>query len=529
MGVASAGRPRQTIWQPANQDYQAGRDRVMPNACNVPSRTIFTGDNLDILRGINSDCVDLIYLDPPFNSNRQYAAPLNSEARGAEFNDVWKLDDMKQEWVDEIEYRRPALFHLINGARLSHSDSMAGYLTFMSIRLLEMQRVLKDTGSIYLHCDDSSGHYLKGLMDALFGPDHFVNHIVWRRATAHNDARRFGRILDYLLFYANGPNYRWNIITNPKTAEELREAYPSTDDRGRYRSSDLSGATVSTSESGIPWRDYDVTARGRHWAVPKTGPYAEYIERNFIPGYRRIESVHARLDALDAAGLIHHPERGVWPGLKRYAEADAGNPQQDLFTEPRGFTNYSTRLPEYTGWRTQKPVALIEKLIRASSNAGDLVMDPFCGCATACIAAEKLGRQWIGIDKLPQAAEVLRGRARRELQIPLPDEGINDWADWTPMALVAAPPRTDLELAFPADPSSQKQWLYANQGQRCAGCRYELPLHVLTIDHITPRSRGGLDAEGNLQLMCHTCNAIKGNRTMEYLRQQLHLRGILEM
>ena len=125
----------------------------MPNVSNVPSRTIFIGDNLDILRGINSECVDLIYLDPPFKSDQTYAAPLDSEARGAEFDDVWTLDDMKQEWIDEIEYRRPALFFLINGAKLASGESMAGYLTFMSVRMLEIHRVLKPTGSIYLHCD----------------------------------------------------------------------------------------------------------------------------------------------------------------------------------------------------------------------------------------------------------------------------------------------------------------------------------------------------------------------------------------
>ena len=133
----------------------SGLSGQMANACNVPSRTIFTGDNLDILRGINSECIDLLYLDPPFKSDKTYAAPLDSEAKGAEFDDVWTLDDMKEEWIDEIEFRRPALFHLINGAKLSHSESMAGYLTFMSIRLLEMHRVLRQTGSIYLHCDPS--------------------------------------------------------------------------------------------------------------------------------------------------------------------------------------------------------------------------------------------------------------------------------------------------------------------------------------------------------------------------------------
>ena len=233
------------------------------------------------------------------------------------------------------------------------------------------------------------------------------------------------------------------------------------------------------------------------------------------------------LDALDEAGLIYHPVRGKWPGLKRYADSDAGNPPQNLFVEPLGFTNYSTKGGEYTGWRTQKPLALLERIIKASSNEGDLVLDPFCGCATACIAAEKLGRHWIGIDIAPQAAEVLKDRARRELQIPMQDEDGKDWEDWSPLILTAPQTRTDLKLDFPADPRSEKEWLYANQKKRCVGCEYELPLHVLTIDHITPRSKGGLDAVGNLQLMCHTCNAIKGDRSMEYLRQQLQVRGIL--
>lgn len=504
----------------------------MPSACNVPSRTIFTSDNLDILRGINSECIDLIYLDPPFNSNQTYAAPLDSEARGAEFDDVWTLGDMKAEWIDEIEFRRPSLFHLINGAKLAHGESMAGYLTFMSIRLLELHRVLKPTGSIYLHCDDTAVHYLKGVMDALFGPENYINNIVWKRATSHNDPNRFGRILDHLLFYSGGGNRQWNAdaVTTPKDTDELVRAYPSQDNRGRYRSDNLTGPRHNAqrgSPSTTPWRNYDIYAMNRVWSVPKTGKYAEYIERKFIPGYRQISGIHDRLEALDQAGLIHHPQKGRWPGLKRYADADTGNPAQNLFLHPTGFTNFSTKSTEYTGWKTQKPVALLEQIIKASSNPGDLVLDPFCGCATACIAAEKLGRQWIGIDKLPQAAEVLSERARRELQIPLDMEDGQEWEEWKPLALAEPPRRSDLTLSVPASPQSDKELLYVSQNRRCVGCDYELPLHVLTIDHIQPRSLGGLDALGNLQLMCHSCNAIKGNRSMEYLREQLYRRGIL--
>ena len=504
----------------------------MPSACNVPSRTIFTGDNLDILRGINSECVDLIYLDPPFNSNQSYAAPLDSEARGAEFDDVWTLGDMKEEWIDEIEFRRPSLFHLINGAKLAHGESMAGYLTFMSVRLLEMHRILKPDGSIYLHCDDTAVHYLKGVMDALFGAGNYVNNIVWKRATSHNDPRRFGRILDHLLFYARGANRRWNAdaVTTPKNAAELLRAYPSQDARGYYRADNLTGPRHSAkrgSPSTMPWQGYDIYAMNRVWSVPKTGKYAEYIARNFIPGYQDIAGIHDRLDALDNAGLIHHPQKGRWPGLKRYADADTGNPAQNLFLYPAGFTNFSTKGGEYTGWKTQKPVALLQQIIKASSNPGDLVLDPFCGCATACIAAEQLGRNWIGIDILPEAAAVLTDRARRELQIPMNGDDEHPWADWQPLVLNAPPRRTDLTLLSPANPQSDKELLYASQNRKCIGCEYELPLHVLTIDHITPRSRGGPDAIGNLQLMCHTCNAIKGNRSMEYLQEQLHRRGIL--
>ena len=506
----------------------------MVNVSNVPTGTIFTGDNLDILRGINSECVDLIYLDPPFNSDETYAAPLDSEARGAEFDDVWTPDDMKQEWIDEIEIRRPALFHLINGAKLAHGESMAGYLTFMSVRLLDLHRVLKPNGSIYLHCDSTAVHYLKSVMDALFGANNYLNNIAWKRATSHNDPRRYGRILDYLLYYAKGskPVFNGQEVASPRDDESLRKAYPSSDERGRFRSADLTGPRHNAkrgSPSTLPWRHYDVYAWNRVWSVPKTGAYADYIDRNFISGYRGIEGIHARLDALDAAGLIHHPREGRWPGLKRYADADTGTPPQDLFLEPLGFTNFSTRNPEYTGWRTQKPLALLERIIKVSSNPGDLLLDPFCGCATACIAAEKLGRDWIGIDILPQAADVLRDRARRELQIPMSGDDQTEWRAWSPLILKEPPRRNDLTLLSPVNPQSDKDFLYRSQQRKCVGCEFELPLHVLTIDQITPRSRGGQDSIGNLQLLCHSCNAIKGNRDMGYLKTQLQARGILRI
>ncbi len=494
-------------------------------ACNVPSRTIFTGDNLDILRGINSECVDLIYLDPPFNSNQSYAAPLDSEARGAEFDDVWTLDDMKQEWIEEVEYRRPALFYLINGAKLAHGESMAGYLTFMSVRLVEMHRILKNSGSIYLHCDPHASHYLKAIMDALFGEQAYRCQITWQRTSAHNDSRSFGNVCDNILFYSLRARINPGNIRVPLDSDYVARFYRHEDERGAYQIGDLTAAELRTGQSSHVWRGYDPNRTGRHWAIPYISNYARWIEENFIPGYRLIESPIERLDALDKAGLIHYPEKEGMPRLKRYLASNPGQVPSNLWTDIRPISAQSR---ERTGWKTQKPLALVERIISASSVENELVLDPFCGCATACIAAEKLGREWIGIDILPQAVETLRNRAKRELQIPLDDGNGRAWQDWSQaMRSETSPPaRTDLNLLSPVSPQSERQFLYSNQQRRCAGCQYELPLHVLTVDHITPRSRGGLDSVGNLQLMCHTCNAIKGDRDMPYLRQRLGEMGI---
>ena len=499
----------------------------MPNdICNVPNRTIFTGDNLDILRGINSECVDLIYLDPPFNSNRTYAAPLDSEARGAEFDDVWRLSDMKEEWIDEIEIRRPSLYHLINGAKLAHSESMAGYLTFMSVRLLELHRILKPTGSIYLHCDQTASHYLKGIMDALFGSENYRTQIIWRRTSAHNDARTFGNICDTVLFYSRQLRINADDVRVPLDAGYVERFYRFADERGQYQLGDLTAPRLGAGETGQQWRGYDPNENGRQWNAPLRGPYAAWIDETVIPGYRGIVSPLARLDALEAAGLIYYPDDGGMPRLKRYLAGSLGQLPSNLWTDIRPVSAWGR---EYTGWRTQKPMALLERIISASSRPGDLVLDPFCGCATACIAAERLERQWIGIDILPQAAEVLSNRARRELQIPMNGADERGWEDWTPSIQSEPPRRSDLARLGQVNPQSDKELLYASQNRRCAGCGYELPLHVLTVDHITPRAQGGPDSIVNLQLMCHTCNAIKGDRSMEYLREQLHRRGILEL
>ena len=170
---------------------------AIPNWAN---RTLWTGDNLDIMRGMNSESVDLIYLDPPFNSNRDYAAPIGSEAAGAAFKDTWTLNDVDEAWHGEIADRDPTLYAIIDAAAHAHGKGMKSYLIMMAVRLMEMRRILKDTGSIYLHCDSTASHYLKTLMDAVFGAGRFRNEVVWQRNSSHNDATAFGRVGDRLLF-----------------------------------------------------------------------------------------------------------------------------------------------------------------------------------------------------------------------------------------------------------------------------------------------------------------------------------------
>ena len=380
-------------------------------------QTLYFGDCLDWMREWPDESADLIYLDPPFNSNANYNI-LYGRSNGAPaqvraFTDTWRWDEAAAGRLERIQsaVSHPAHRAVTGFGMMLGPSGMLAYLTYMAERLPEMRRLLKPAGSIYYHCDDTAGHYLKVLLDDIFGTTRYRGNIIWRRATAHNDARRFGRIVDHILFYAKDDRPYWDgyATAAPKSPEELKEQYPSQDDRGRYRTSDLTGATVSGGPSGQPWRDYNVTARNRHWAPPLTGRYAEYIEDNFIPGYRDIANIHQRLDALDAAGLIHHPgEGGVWPGLKRYAAADLGRRPQNLILAPTGFTNFSARRGEYLGYQTQKPVGLLEQLIPPACPEGGLVLDPFCGCGTTVIAAHNLNRRWAGIDIATTALDIIQ-------------------------------------------------------------------------------------------------------------------------
>ena len=458
---------------------------------------------------------------------------------------------MHPAYLAHVRKHWPALGEVIEAAYAAHSPSMAAFLAFMSVRLIEMHRILKETGSIYLHCDHDANTYLRAMLDAIFTKDNFRNQLTWRRATSHNDADRFGNITDSIMYYVKSGSATWNgdAITERKTEEQLKDAYPSVDERGPVRFSDLTGAGVTAGESGKTWKGYDVTKRGRHWAPPKTSEYARWIEQKFIPGYTAIEGVHARLNALDKAGLITHPKRGVWPGLKRYAAADQGNPPQNLILEPTGFTNYS-KGPEFRGYPTQKPVALYSRLIKASSNKDDLVLDPFAGCATTCVAAEQLGRQWIGIDLSPQARGITLDRLEKECGRGsfweknvrlLTTENLRPLKNGITAALAIPQLPARVQRGIPRDykPENVRRYLAGRdaEGMRrteagnkaCQGCGYDPPrLDYQDVDHITPQAREGANAWSNFCLLCPPCNRRKAHKlTIDELRAEIRAEGLM--
>ncbi len=349
---------------------------------------LYFGDNLDILREhVADESVDLIYLDPPFNSNATYnvlfkeASGEGSAAQIHAFDDTWHWS-MESEYAyrDVVTGGPKKLADLLQAMRsfLGQNDMMA-YLAMMAPRMVELHRVLKSTGSIYLHCDPTASHYLKLLMDAVFGADNFQNEIVWKRQSAHSDARRYGAVHDTLLFYSKSDALVWNPSFQPYDPEYVEQYYRYVDDNGRrFMSGDLGAA-------GLQGGGYEYEWKGvvRVWRVP-----VKTMER------------------LDSEGRIFYTRNGI-PRIKRYLDEAKGNPVQDVWPDIQSLRSWHV---ERLGYPTQKPAGLLERAIQASSNEGDVVLDPFCGCGTAVAVAERLGRRWIGIDVTHLAISLMKSR-----------------------------------------------------------------------------------------------------------------------
>ena len=487
----------------------------MVGQINVPSRTLFIGDNLEILRGINSESVDLIYLDPPTNSGRMYKARESAAARGVLFSDVRTFDDMRPDWLDEIELRRPGMLHAINSGGIVHGDSMSGYLTFLGVRLIELQRVLKPSGSLYLHCDPHASHYIKIIMDALFGSKFFRNEIVWKRPPSPWGARRWRAVHDTILFYTGQRRHRWNRIFLKHPAWYWERYYKHEDERGKYQLVSLIGQGTQSGDATVEWRGVNPGDEGRHWVVPIKLLGKIYPDTVGLADL----STPEKLDLLDDAGLVHWPDNGRLPRCKIYTGMIEGSPPQDVIVDVE-----TQRRREKTSWPTQKPEALLDLIVRASSNPGDVVLDPFCGSGTTCVVADKLDRRWVAIDSSELARTILNTRLH-----PTSDRTRSYWKGGLPLEVAKLPPiRTDIsERATVPDPVETKAGLYARQKGKCNGCEHILPKHTLVIDRLTATARHGQHSSANLQLLCHYCKALMADNDMDHLKAQLRQRDIL--
>ena len=456
---------------------------------NFASRTIFTGDNLDVMRGLNSESIDLVYVDGPFNSNRNYAAPVGSQAAGAAFKDTWTLSDLDVAWMGLIADEQPAMYQVLQAAGLTHGKGMQSYLCMMGIRLLEMRRVLKDTGSIYLHCDPTASHYLKLLMDAVFGARNFMVEVTWKRTSAHSDSRTFGNVADIILFYGDQINI--NDVRIPYDPAYVARYY-------RYDDGDGRG----------PYTLDNMTS-------PNPRPNMTYEWKNHPPpvkGWRYSKETMARLDF---EGRIWYPEEpGQRPRLKRYLNEMPGNVVDNVWID---IPPINSQAKERIGYPTQKPLALLERIIKASSNEGDMVLDPFCGCATACVAAENLGRRWVGIDLSPKAVELVNMRLQQTMGSLFHHGYVMHRTD--------IPRRIDVDVPVPY--RQNKHILFGQQEGRCGGCKTEFPFKLFEVDHVIPRSRGGTDHPDNLQLLCSHCNRVKGDKDQAHLMARLKEMSII--
>ena len=406
---------------------------------------LYYGDNLKIMERMPLSCVDLIYLDPPFKSDQNYnlvyktltGKPVPEQAQA--FCDTWDMDAEKERLAKTmpILMREKGVpdyyveFWRLWVQALRHTQPhLMAYLIYMVQRLLYMKTLLRQTGSLYLHCDPTASHYIKVMMDGIFGHNNFRNEIIWKRTSAHSSSKRYGPIHDTILFYSKSQNFTWNQQHTKYNEEYVRQFYRNVDENGRrYTLSDLMAAGIRHGSSGKPWRGIDPSVKGNHWKF-------------------QIET----LDKLDEEGRIYWPPKGKVPRYKRYLDEVKGTALQDIFDD---ISPVGAQAKERLGYPTQKPIALLRRIILASSNKGDVVFDPFCGCGTTIYAAQETERTWIGCDIAILAIKLIREKlAERYLM----SEGHDFIMEGIPVSVEQA------EELFKHDPFQFQHWAVERVG-----------------------------------------------------------------
>ncbi len=428
---------------------------------------LYYGDNLTRMQQMGKHSVDLIYLDPPFNSKQNYnliyknmtGKPVPDQADA--FCDTWEMDAQKE----EIAKTMPILMRehgvedyyvefwrlWINALRHTQPHLLA-YLIYMVQRLLHMKSILRPTGSIYLHCDPTASHYIKIMMDGIFGHSNFRNEIIWKRSSSHNRAKRWGPVHDVILFYTVSDKYVWNRTYSTYDQAYLDGKYRHKDESERvYRLSDLTGPGTRTGDSGEEWRGINPTDYGRHWEPPHDRALPPWF---MLPDGWSLMSVRERLELLHEAGMIRWPKKaGGRPEFRRYLEMAGGQPIQDVITD---IDPINAMAKERLGYPTQKPVALLDRIIQASTDKDNVVFDPFCGCGTTIYSAEKNERKWIGCDvailSIKLVREILTGEQYRLV------EGKHFDVDGIPVSVEQA------EELFKRDPFQFEHWIVERIG-----------------------------------------------------------------
>ncbi|MDE2787065.1 MAG: DNA methyltransferase [Chloroflexota bacterium] len=523
------------------------------NPLNAVNRGVYISDNLPFLKSLNDGCIDLVCIDPPFAKNETFGrknekspdplkppltrdeeqaeldllkrwginSPAEATAKGIDwpetaYKDFWSWQrDVHSEWIRDIEDDHPGVHKLIEATREIHSDATAAYLCYMAVRLFEIRRVLRDTGSLYLHCDHTAGAYLRQLLDAIFGngADNgpgFRNEINWRSTTAHSDSKRFGANTETILFYSRSEHWHWQKLFQDYDAKHL----------ARFRFKDADGRL---------WQDDNLTAKGL-----SGGGYR--YEYKGVDSLWRVPI--STMEELDRQGRLHFTSTG---GIrrKRYLDESQGRPVQQLWDDINPLNSQSA---ERTGYPTQKPVALAERIIRASCPEGGVVLDCFAGCAYVAVAAERLGRCWVACDINPRAwtvfarqfdkPKLVRLRCaepaynHRGRQASFLDETVYVYGpEELPMDTIRID--ADLPSPLPVPPASiftKDEMLEAlldlsDYESWCCGFANRMSngdvvrtLNNFHLDHLDPKSKGGDDEIFNRVPMCPHHNTRKNTR-----------------